>query len=457
VQQQRAVRTWIWGPNVRWRETEPYAESPNGLRQVVYFDKSRMEITNPNGDEHSIWFVTNGLLVTELISGRMQTGDSRFEQRLPADVNVAGDPDDRRGPMYSTFTNLLSAAPAPDGALLTQRVGRDGTVSNDAALARYNVTAAHRVQVPGLHHQVASVFWSFMNSSGLVYLNGNFVTAPLFQDPFYATGYPITEAYWANVRVGGQQREVLMQCFQRRCLTYTPDNPLEWRVEMGNVGDHYYRWRYCGEEGGVVFAPEMSLLPEFTSPSGTVHHYYDPATSSFVMEDRTPVNQQGQFSSWLLPSPPNEARPVDYSITVDIVTLNHDVTRQSLAYVGYRSYTSESGLYLGPMTTIAMDGNTGTFLFREDGSTLLLTPYREIPSFNAGYGAVNRLKIVVRGDLVRIEVNGVLVQELRLPEGLDMTANGFYFGVERNYPGDQPVTRFGFRNLIIRELQTSRC
>jgi hypothetical protein len=27
-------------------------------------------------------------------------------------------------------------------------------------------------------------------------------------------------------------------------LTYTPSNPAAFRVEMGNVGQHYFRWRY---------------------------------------------------------------------------------------------------------------------------------------------------------------------------------------------------------------------
>jgi hypothetical protein len=37
---------------------------------------------------------------------------------------------------------------------------------------------------------------------------------------------------------------VLFQAFQRRILTYTPDNPEGWKVEMGNVGAQYYNWRY---------------------------------------------------------------------------------------------------------------------------------------------------------------------------------------------------------------------
>jgi hypothetical protein len=47
-----------------------------------------------------------------------------------------------------------------------------------------------------------------------------------------------------------------MQCFERRCLTYTPDNPEGWQVEAGNVGRHYYYWRY-GEPGHAP--PELGL------------------------------------------------------------------------------------------------------------------------------------------------------------------------------------------------------
>jgi hypothetical protein len=60
-------------------------------------------------------------------------------------------------------------------------------------------------------------------------------------------GFPVSEPFWARVQVGGQQRQVLMQVFERRVLTYDPANPRGWRVEMGNIGRHYYRWRY-GEE-----------------------------------------------------------------------------------------------------------------------------------------------------------------------------------------------------------------
>src|SRR5690606_29200350 len=31
---------------------------------------------------------------------------------------------------------------------------------------------------------------------------------------------------------------------ERRCLTYTPGNPSGFLTEAGNVGQHYYSWRY---------------------------------------------------------------------------------------------------------------------------------------------------------------------------------------------------------------------
>ena len=237
-------RTWMWGPEANTTATtENYADAPDGQRTVQYFDKSRMEDNSFRASEP--WDVTNGLLVLELMTGRLQLGDNSFEQHDPADVNVGGDANDPIGPTYSTMAAVRNWEPLADGALITQRIARGGAVTpNDPALAAYGVTAAHHVQVPGIDHQVASVFWTFMNSTGLVWEDGALQTAALFQNPFYATGYPVTEAYWAAILVGGQSRDVLLQCFERRCLTYTPGNPDGWKVEAGNVGQHYYTWRY---------------------------------------------------------------------------------------------------------------------------------------------------------------------------------------------------------------------
>ncbi len=236
-------RTWMWGPAADSPALlEPYQESPNGKRTVQYFDKTRMEITHPDGDPSSIWYVTNGLLAKELITGQLQLGDNSFEAHEPAQINVAGDANDPNGPTYATFHGLMGFGATPNGWLLTQTVNRAGQIGSDTNLASFNVSAQD-VGAP-TQHTVASVFWAFMTSSGTVDDHGTTKTAALFQNPFYATGYPLTEPYWTTVLVGGVSKQVLVQVFERRVLTYTPSNPDGWKVEAGNVGQHYYTWRY---------------------------------------------------------------------------------------------------------------------------------------------------------------------------------------------------------------------
>jgi hypothetical protein len=257
VDQGKVSRTWTWGPTGFATTQEAYAESPGGQRIVEYFDKSRMEITNPNGDRNSQWFVTNSLLTKELITGQMQVGDSKFESHSPANIPVAGDPDDTNGPTYATFASLLSKPAHNVGDQLAETIDKNGNIGTSGP---GGVSAAYKV--PETNHTVASVFWDFLNSSGTIF-GGSYVQGKLFDPTFFATGYPITEAYWAQVKVGGQEKWVLMQCFERRVLTYTPDNPESWKVEMGNIGRHYYDWRYSA-------APQpQPTVPSTPTPAPT--------------------------------------------------------------------------------------------------------------------------------------------------------------------------------------------
>jgi hypothetical protein len=100
-----AQRTWMWGPGAFTAPMmEHYKESPGRQREVQYFDKARMEITRPWANKKSIWYVTNGLLTKEMITGQLQVGDKEFLEDVPAEVNVAGDPDDPHGATYASFT-----------------------------------------------------------------------------------------------------------------------------------------------------------------------------------------------------------------------------------------------------------------------------------------------------------------------------------------------------------------
>ena len=270
VAEGRANRSWIWGNPVTEPMTEPYGEFsdwPNTLpydeRAVQYFDKARMEITDTHVDPSETWYVTNGLLVVEMITGRLQTFDDRFLPLSPAHVNVAGDLDDPDSPTYASLTGLLDAPPRPAGQPITARLDRNGTVTTDDRFAAYAVETAFVEDATG--HAIAEPFWDFMTSTGTIWDGANFVDAPLFQVPFYSTGYPITEAYWTKVKLAGVEQHVLLQCFERRCLTYTPVNPEGFVVEAGNVGLHYYQWRYSPQP----LAPDLHGEILYTDPDST--------------------------------------------------------------------------------------------------------------------------------------------------------------------------------------------
>jgi hypothetical protein len=243
-------RTFLWGPvPVSEAVQEPYAQSPGGMRLVQYFDKSRMELTQPGGAQGASSSVTNGLLVVELMTGRVQIGDdpSQIEPRDPANINAVGDGDDPNAPTYQTLAKLRDLPARAIGATIKEQVDRTGSVSTGGA---DGVTTA--LLVPETRHAVASVFWAFMNSTGPVSDGtGTTTSEMLFANPFYATGLPVTEAYWATVRVAGTARQVLMQAFERRVLTYTPGNPAGFTVEAGNVGTQYLQWRYPSKQSTI--------------------------------------------------------------------------------------------------------------------------------------------------------------------------------------------------------------
>ena len=75
-------RTWYWGDKPLRTLDEEYVEGVAGKRRVQYWDKGRMEISNPSDNPSDPWYVTSGLLSIEMIGGRAQVGD-RTTERLP--------------------------------------------------------------------------------------------------------------------------------------------------------------------------------------------------------------------------------------------------------------------------------------------------------------------------------------------------------------------------------------
>ncbi len=224
-----AVTPNFWGPlaNARAGQQEAYKEAPGGQRLVQYFDKGRMELTNGT--------VTNGLLATEIVTGQIQVGDASFQPKVPPAIPIAGDPDNP-GPTYQQINANAATllAPTPSkvivaplrGEPITRALTASGTVTTFTGSTGHD-PVYHATYDRATQHNVGSPFVQYRLGAGVATI-----------------GLAISEPFWSSLKVAGQQAAVLVQVFERRVLTYTPDNPPAFQVEMGNIGQHYNQWRY---------------------------------------------------------------------------------------------------------------------------------------------------------------------------------------------------------------------
>lgn len=272
-----AQRGYTWGPTPFVTKEESYKEAPNGKRQVQYFDKGRMELTTGPND---VYTVTSGLLTEELVTGNRQDGDNTYSQLQPSTAQIAGDDNSEGGnadaPTFASFNQVVTlnyggpnGADDETGQLANLSIDKNGNVTNLLDMPPATVTLGR--YEPIFRHNVAQVFVDYQNLKGQVWAASNSITNSssitnsisssktitnsnifAYQKNYVYTpnpianvfGYAISEPYWIKTNVAGQPRDVLVQLFQRRVLTYTPSNPDAFKVEMGNIGQAYYQWRY---------------------------------------------------------------------------------------------------------------------------------------------------------------------------------------------------------------------
>lgn len=210
-----AITPNFWGPlpTAREGQQEAYREASGGQRTVQYFDKARMEMTNGT--------LTNGLLTVELMTGNLQTGDATFERRLPARINVAGDP----GNDGVTYADL---------SRLPYKPGR-----------AYLCTASPCTEQEDRGNPIAPLFAAFVDKAGLA-----------------TVGLPLTSPFVSTITLGGVRQQVWAQAFERRVLTLTkvetPGKPPTYRIEFGNIGQHYSQWRYTPVTTATPSTPTAS-------------------------------------------------------------------------------------------------------------------------------------------------------------------------------------------------------
>jgi hypothetical protein len=294
-------RSWTWGPNVFGPSSlqELYAEAPGGLRTVEYFDKARMELRYPNGNSAATPILTTGLLVNELVTGQLQVGDTTFISRPPAEIVVAGDSAEVNpaGPVYASFKSLLNLSSTNrSGSVVTERINKQGQVSSFSPPLEVKYDHFEAVT----QHNVAKVFDDFMNATGPIWNGTTYVIGKIYTDNPTANvfGYPVSEPYWSKTSVKGLERDVLIQLFQRRVLTYTPANSPAFQVEMGNLGQHYYQWRYNSTNSNPVLTPTPTTgtAPTPTPTTGTAPTPTPTPTSSSSSSAQPNIRLTGKGS-----------------------------------------------------------------------------------------------------------------------------------------------------------------
>jgi hypothetical protein len=232
----------------------PDAANPSGARQLAWFDKGRLDIADPSADPSNPWFVTGGLLVSELLSGVAQPGNVVLS---PANLPVVGDLEQPNAVTYASFAKLeapsddlnlntlraLTAAPrATPNAVIHALLRADGSVLPDGASDAKVIVNGYD-DVTG--HNIAAPFAAFDAAEGY--------------PATWLLGHALSEPYWVDAAVAGTSKRVLVQLFERRTLTYTPDNPSNWQVESGNVGMHYRMWRGLAQPADPALAGLASL------------------------------------------------------------------------------------------------------------------------------------------------------------------------------------------------------
>jgi hypothetical protein len=335
IQRGAASYSWVWGPEpFSPALMEAFAEGSGGRRAVQYFDKSRMEINDPNADPNAPWFVTNGLLVNEMIDGQVQVGLNEFIPLQPASIPIAGDPDNA----FPAYADLAQITNTPASGVMGNHAIRAFLSNGFSEFPQYASSPATEIVHLERGRGIPRAFWNYMNGRGTVFENGRLVTnRPIF-DWLFTLGYPTAEPFWTRARIGGVERDVMFQVFERRILTYVPDNPAQYQVEMGNVGRHYYTWRYvqpfANGAKALVTVPAAGAL--VSSPL-TVRGFENGAAfeaaitvrlrnkvtgqalaTSNILVTRPDAGVPGPFSTTLMFTPPAQNTPA----TIEVVTFS---------------------------------------------------------------------------------------------------------------------------------------
>src|SRR5207244_4185534 len=157
-------------------------------------------------------------------AGKQQVGDKEFRATRPAEIAVGGDglSTDPEAPTYTSFRPVASVivpganrASNRTGQVTTATISRAGRVGENAVLGLYP-GAKLVAYVEAVGHNIPQAMWDFLNLKGTVRKNGATLEGQSLANWIYVMGYPITEPYWARVKIGGIYQDALCQLYERR-------------------------------------------------------------------------------------------------------------------------------------------------------------------------------------------------------------------------------------------------
>ena len=273
VLQGNVARTWVWGPAAISDVIEESESRDGSSSSAQFFEKGRMAL--PSEDIRGAR--SEGLQTIPIVLDMVRGVPSRFSEAelelSPLTMPVAGDADSPGAPRYAGIQRLMDLDPFDESEPLVMAIDADGNLTAREDLTIHGVVAGPIDS--GTGHRIASVFNDFLSSTGLVWEGEELIAEPLFTEPLVMTGRPIMEAYWVSIYIAGERHDVLLQCFEWRCMTFTPSNPKNWQVEFTNTGAHYFGWLFADHEDdeGAVSPPDEPELPvaSFISEDGTPH------------------------------------------------------------------------------------------------------------------------------------------------------------------------------------------
>jgi hypothetical protein len=254
-----------------------------------------VETPYPDPQEYEMEDAADDDLVIVLVTGMLPGDAGRVEQREPAGLNVFGDPN-VAGITYRHIAGARDYPANEDGALVhdyafvdTRRGSDSDYLAVTSEPERFDPFGVTATMLPdsSAAHCVASVFLNIFLSAPDTDEDGQDADVLLAEEPDYTTGRPITEPYWVTAVMDGEEKDVLLQCFERVCLAYVPDNPEGQRVEAGNVEQHFDTWR--DSAGATATLPHPPAAEEQPRATGNI------AITNILYDSPVPREHSGEF------------------------------------------------------------------------------------------------------------------------------------------------------------------